>query len=183
MELKPIKQKVWKSGNSLVVTMDPVLCQALGIVEGDFVWLKIENVEKAEAIRVPTEFQQRRPILEATLERGMRIEIPLPYPRNREGEPSWRKYRLIPVTQKVRQFFPGYKIPFEVDSDTGTFDAYVSSAGKHTFAGDKTAGGYLKGSGLTRWFDDHPELESGDIILFELLEQDKKYKMYVRKRL
>ncbi len=181
MELKPIKRNVWKSGNSLVVTMDPVLCQALGISEGDFVWLKIEGVEKSGVIKGPTNISLQN-IQTELLEKGTRIEIELQYPRKLEGTPSWRKYRLIPISQKIRQFFPGYRVPFEVDSDIGTFDVYVTSAGKHTFAGDKNAGGYLKGNGLTRWFDSHPELHSSDVIVFELIDPAKKYKMYVRKQ-
>lgn len=182
MELQAIRQKVWRTGTSLNVTIDPVLCQALGISEGDFVWLKLENVEKSGAIKVQTESPPESPIAvtEPAPEKSARIEIRLPYPRTLEGEPSWKKYRLVPISQKIRHLFPGYKIPFEVDSDIGTFDAYVSSAVKSTFTGDKSAGSYLKGSGLTRWFDYHPELKPGDVVVFEIQENTKKYKLSLR---
>lgn len=181
MEPKPIKRNVWRSGNSLVVTIGPEICELFGISEGDFVWLKIENVEKAEYIKVSRDSGMRDDI-DAKTEKGTRVEIILPHSTSMDGVPSWRAYRLIPISEKIRSFFPGYKVPFEIETDNDVFDAHVSSASKYTFKGDKNAGRYLKGRGLTAWFDNNPELDSGDIIIFEIQEYGKRYKMYVRKQ-
>jgi hypothetical protein len=91
-----------------------------------------------------------------------------------------RTFRLVPIPKKVRTFFPGYKEYFELETDIGTIETRVTSAPKGTPIGDKHGGGYLQGN-LANWYKQHPNLEDGDFVRFEVIEPRKRYKLSIRK--
>lgn len=88
-----------------------------------------------------------------------------------------RKYALIPLSDDIRKFFPGYKISFIMKSDIGEIETKVTSAPKGTKIGDPDSGTYIQG-GLKPWYDFHKNLRDGDILVIEKLG-DKLYDLSV----
>lgn len=91
---------------------------------------------------------------------------------------SSRKWALIPIPRAKRHFFPGYKVYFDLETDTRAIRTRVTSAPKGTPVGDPEGGTYLQG-GLRHWYDSHPELKPGDRFRFEVLEPRKRYRLSV----
>lgn len=88
------------------------------------------------------------------------------------------RWALIPVPREKRRFFPGYKVYFDLETDTGVIKTRVTSAPKGTPVGDTDSGVYIQG-GLRPWYDSHPELKPGDRFRFEALEPGKRYRLSV----
>jgi len=91
---------------------------------------------------------------------------------------SPRKWALISIPREKRHFFPGYKVYFDLETDTGVIKTRVTSAPKGTPVGDKDSGVYIQG-GLRPWYDSHPELKPGDRLRFEALEPGKRYRLAI----
>ncbi|VVB92709.1 Type II/IV secretion system protein [uncultured archaeon] len=112
-----------------------------------------------------------------------KLEINLSPSRKSGEEALWKKSGRITITKKSRFFFPGYKVPFIIESDKGLLNVEINSARKGTAVGDPIAGKYLQGSDLQVWFHEHQELHPYDRMIFEIVEPGKKYKMYIKKKL
>lgn len=110
------------------------------------------------------------------------LEICLASPKKHGHQAAWRKSGRITISKKNRYFFPGYKVPFKIESDKGLLNVEINSAKKSTPAGDPAAGKYLQGDDLETWFNEHLELQPRDRVIFEAVEPGKKYKMYVKSR-
>jgi len=91
---------------------------------------------------------------------------------------SPRKWALIPVPRGKRRFFPGYKVYFDLETDTQAIRTRVTSAPKGTPVGDPNGGTCIQG-GLRPWFNSHSELKPGDKLRFEALEPGKRYRLSV----
>jgi len=91
---------------------------------------------------------------------------------------SPRRWALIPIPREKRSFFPGYKIYFDLETDTQAIRTRVTSAPKGTPMGDVNGGNYIMG-GLRPWFNSHSELKPGDRLRFEALEPGKRYRLSV----
>ena len=91
---------------------------------------------------------------------------------------SLRRWALIPVPRKKRRFFPGYKVYFDLETDTKAIRTRVTSAPKGTPVGDPNGGVYIQG-GLRPWYNSHSELKPGDRFRFEALEPGKRYRLSV----
>lgn len=91
---------------------------------------------------------------------------------------SPRKHALILVPRGRRGFFPGYKVYFDLETDTRAIRTRVTSAPEGTPVGDPNGGRYIQG-GLRPWYDNHSELRPGDRLRFEALEPGKRYKLSV----
>jgi len=126
------------------------------------------KIEKAPPI------EEKIPIIPT----GERIEIVL----GRMHTP--RKYSLIPLYLRMtaRRFFPGYKIPFILETDIGDVEVRVTSGKSGDQVGDPDAGKYIQGKGLKDWYNKHKELESGDVLIIEKTDKEKRYKLTLRKR-
>ena len=99
-----------------------------------------------------------------------RIEIPL-------NGISWRKYSLIPLPKQYRGYFPGYKIPFILETeDIGEITTKVTAAPKETLKGDPEAGSRIQG-GLKPWYDRHRELNEGNKLIIEVIESKRRYRL------
>ena len=85
-----------------------------------------------------------------------------------------RKWGLIPVPKEYRSFFPGYKVPFILDTDIGEIRTKVTSGSKGTKIGDPETGNYIQG-GLKPWYDRHRELKEGHKLVIEVIEPKKRY--------
>jgi len=91
---------------------------------------------------------------------------------------SPRTWALIPIPREKRRFFPGYKVYFDLETDTQALKTRVTSAPKGTPVGDPKGGSYIQGD-LRPWYKSHPELKSGDRLRFAALEPGKRYKLSV----
>lgn len=91
------------------------------------------------------------------------------------------KHNLIRFRKQDRNFFPGYKIPFILETDIGEITTKITSrSNKEAKVGDLQAGSYICG-GLKPWYDKHEELKEGDTLIIEVIESQKRYKLYVGK--
>ncbi len=88
-------------------------------------------------------------------------------------------YHVIYIPKKVRRFFPGYKLPFTLDTNIGEIRTYVASAPIGTHRGDPDAGVYIQ-SGLRNWVDNNkPRITDGTVVRLEAIEPGKRYKLYI----
>ena len=90
------------------------------------------------------------------------------------------KYALIPIPKEYRRFFPGYKVPFILETDIGEIMTKVTSAPIDSKPGDPDAGNYIQG-GLKPWYNKHRDLKEGDKLIIEVIEPKKRYRLYVEK--
>jgi phosphoglycolate phosphatase-like HAD superfamily hydrolase len=79
-----------------------------------------------------------------------------------------RKYNRILVLKDQMPFFPPVKEYFELLTDAGSFNAFLSSDRRI-----KTR------RALKSWFDKHPELRKGDRLMIERDASGKRYKLSV----
>ena len=93
---------------------------------------------------------------------------------------SPRRWALIHVPREKRRFFPGYKVYFDLETDTQAIRTRVTSAPKGTPVGDPNGGSYIQG-GLRPWYNSHSGLKLGDRFHFEALEPGKRYRLSVVK--
>ena len=107
--------------------------------------------------------------------------------------PSNIKYGIIELNNETREFFPGYRKQFILQTDIRLFVMHLSGSEKGTEIGS-VYGGYLshprprdikekffrqipdcrhhiKGS-FKRWYDEHPEIESEHYIRIYKLEEE-----------
>jgi len=96
------------------------------------------------------------------------------------SNPTCLNFHLFFVTKECRSFFPGYKVPFVLETDIGPIETCVSSAPKGTEKGNPTAGMYVQRK-LANWFRAHQELAVGSQIVVEALEPGKRYRLTINK--
>lgn len=90
------------------------------------------------------------------------------------------RWGLIPIGKKNRSLFPGYNVPFTLDTDIGELVTHVTSAPAGTRIGDPIAGSYIQGN-LKPWYNKHVELKDGDKLIIEILEPKRKYRLTIKK--
>ena len=89
------------------------------------------------------------------------------------------QYAIIPLPRDRRNFFPGYKIEFDMlTDDLGVLTSHVTSAPKGTPIGDRDGGKFVQG-GLRTWYDRHPELKAGARLVVEALVPGKRYRLSI----
>jgi len=90
-----------------------------------------------------------------------------------------KRWALIPIPKRKRRFFPGYKLPFVLETDLGEIRTHVTSASKGTRIGDPDGGASIQ-SKLRRWFNEHQaQLVDGVTLRIEALELGKRYKLSI----
>lgn len=95
---------------------------------------------------------------------------------------SFLDYKLIDIPSAHRSRFPGYRIPFRLATDIGTYDVKVTGAVGHPAAGDPSAGRFIKSvqrNGLADWFQRHNFLTLGDMLTISVLEPMRAYRLDV----
>jgi len=90
--------------------------------------------------------------------------------------PSCIKYHLFYIPKQRRRFFPGYNVPFKLETDIGQIETYVTSALAGTQVGDPDAGAYIQAK-LAGWYRQHPEMKVGDKVVFEVIEPMTRYRL------
>lgn len=92
---------------------------------------------------------------------------------------SWPRYTAIPIPDGEREFFPGYKEPFILETDIGQIETHVASGPKGTRKGHPTAGEYFT-KNIYKWQREHPEIKGGDIVIVKKLK-GKRYRLKMPK--
>ena len=144
---------------------------------------EVMNELKKKAIDLELVFSTPNEVLRAVLglhkqdniifDKFVDIEIKNPH--------SPQNFHVIPIPKRIRRFFPGYKLPFILETDIGEIRTYVSSAPQGTHIGDPDRGAYMQ-SGLKKWFDTHKtQITSGTIFRIQVLEPGKRYKLSINK--
>jgi len=86
------------------------------------------------------------------------------------------KWKLVKIPKKFRPLFPGYKVPFTLETNVGEIETYMVGGYSSKKKGDLAAGrGFSKG--LSKWFK-HNDVKEGDILVIEIIEPHKRYKLY-----
>jgi hypothetical protein len=91
-----------------------------------------------------------------------KVEITLP-DRLSADEPTWKKYKLVPVPRDVRTFFPEYKTDFIIRTPRGEFISSIASA--NDAETDPYRGGYIS-KGMSGFHKAHRDLKPGDVLVF-----------------
>jgi hypothetical protein len=89
---------------------------------------------------------------------------------------SFIKFHLFVIPPESRNLFPGYKIPFVLETDIGLIQTYVSSAKSGTPVGDLKAGRYFQ-SKLSNWYRAHTYIKVGDKVRITIIEPMKRYRL------
>ncbi len=92
--------------------------------------------------------------------------------------PSNIKFHHFYIPKGRRNFFPGYKISFELETDTGIINTWVSSAPAGSQVGDPNAGVYIQAN-LAKWYKAHPTIKVGDKVRISVIESMKKYRLEI----
>lgn len=86
-------------------------------------------------------------------------------------------YSLIPLSNSIRTFFPGYKVSFTMETVSGDIQTQVTSGSDGAKLGAPDEGRYVQG-GLTEWFRRHKrEIESGLCLRIRQVERGKHYRL------
>ncbi|MHA1196933.1 MAG: type I restriction endonuclease [Promethearchaeota archaeon] len=107
------------------------------------------------------------------------IDIILP-PAQKADNPYWRKYNLIPIFSDHRTFFPGYKVPFTLETDFGEITTWVTGGRRDDTVGDPRAGIFIS-TGITDLYRRFPDLKPGDTLRIIKLEENR-YRLEVIKK-
>jgi hypothetical protein len=89
-------------------------------------------------------------------------------------------FHLFRIPKGKRQFFPGFRIPFTLETDIGELETYVVSARAGTQVGDPNAGDYFQAH-LAKWYRQHSTIKVGDKIIITVIEPMKKYRLEIVK--
>jgi hypothetical protein len=122
------------------------------------------------------------PLYEAPLKKQATVE---PAKISPEGElsiivkPAYLKYKYIPIFRECRSWFPGFKVPFGLETDRGTFQVDITDAYPSRWQqGDMNSTAEMRGLG--KWFQEHRgDLKLGDNLVIEVIEPMKRYRLKI----
>ena len=89
---------------------------------------------------------------------------------------SFINFHIFRIPKGKRQFFPGFRVPFTLETDIGERQTYVVSAKAGTKVGDPNAGDYFQAN-LAQWYRQHPTIRVGDKVKITAIEPMKKYRL------
>ncbi|MBC8466705.1 MAG: hypothetical protein H8D55_02590 [Deltaproteobacteria bacterium] len=92
-----------------------------------------------------------------------------------------RSYSVITFPPEHRRFFPGYKIPFILQTDMGDIETQVASGTSRSEIGDPDEGKYFS-KNLKPWVRGHlNEIEEGGLVTIESVEPGQIYRLSVKR--
>jgi hypothetical protein len=91
---------------------------------------------------------------------------------------SFGRFHRLRIPENRRTFFPGYKIPFKIETDTGEIETCVCSARSGTQLGDRAAGRYIEVN-LTHWLKKHSGTKVGDTVVLIAVEPLRRYRLAI----
>ena len=83
-------------------------------------------------------------------------------------------YHYLDIPLEIRSAFPADKVRFTLETTAGQIHTNV--------AGTVASGPYIQRN-LKEWFDAHPNLKTGDVVSFTVIEPMKRYHLELEKRL
>jgi hypothetical protein len=86
------------------------------------------------------------------------------------------KYNFVYVQKRFRRLFPGYKVPFILETNVGKIETYITGGYATDKVGDPDVGHYFT-KGLSKWYK-HNDIKEGDTVIIEVIEPNKRYKLY-----
>ena len=94
-------------------------------------------------------------------------------------QPAYLK-GYIHIPQKHRSKFPGFKVPFELETNIGIFQVCIEDA---NLPADRPRGSMQSKNPeirrLRKWFKAHPELKPRDKLIIECIEPMKRYRLKI----
>ncbi|GAI33969.1 unnamed protein product, partial [marine sediment metagenome] len=75
-------------------------------------------------------------------------------------------YHYIDIDMSIRSCFPADKVRFTLETTAGKIDTNI--------VGTSSSSPYIQRN-LKKWFDAHPDLKTGDVVSFTVIEPMKKY--------
>ena len=91
---------------------------------------------------------------------------------------SFGRFHRLRIPDGRRTFFPGFKIPFKIESGMGEIETNVSSARSGTQIGDRASGRYIEVN-LTDWLKKNPGTNVGDTVVLVAIEPLKRYRLTI----
>ena len=94
-------------------------------------------------------------------------------------KPAHIKYEYLPILQKYRSLFPGFKMPFSLETDIGMIvtGVYSGYPAKWRLGDMNSDASFYKG--LDKWFEAHSQLKPGDELIIEAIEPMKRYRLKI----
>lgn len=123
---------------------------------------------------VPGESEKMLPVRVEDIKSGYEFQIKI-------TSSTPMRFKLIYIPKHYRRLFPGYKIPFTLETPMGNIEARVVSAPRDTPIGDPDAGAYIKPiqrGGLFPLFEKY-DLRIGNGFRIKILEPYRKYKLEI----
>jgi len=92
-------------------------------------------------------------------------------------QPAHIEHEYLPIFQKYRDLFPGFREPFELETDIGVIETSVYGMHpKNWREGDMNSNAEFH-KGLGKWFRAHPELKPGNNLVIQVIELMKRYRL------
>ena len=125
-----------------------------------------------EGVGLPVHAHLFEPLYKTPLQTPSELEIDI--------RSSNIKYGHLRIPKGSRHFFPGYKTPFDLETDTGVIKTWVSYA-RGAQVGDPNKGRLIRAN-LAKWYRKHPAIKVGDKVRLTVIESMKKYNLEVVKQ-
>ena len=91
-------------------------------------------------------------------------------------KPAHMRYGYLHIPQEYRVLFPGFKMPFKVETCRGVFEAYITDTNPSRWQqGDMNSSANIHG--LREWFKTHTQIKTGDSLVIESIEPLKLYRL------
>lgn len=86
----------------------------------------------------------------------------------------------VRIFRRNRHLFPGFRVPFDLETDIGTFPVRVLDSGASVPVRQLREGTQNPDAeihGLREWFEAHPQINVGDKLVVEVIEPMKRYRL------
>lgn len=151
-----------------------------------------EDLQDKMTDRLPFVLEDIQPVMENGLLKELKFEIGLFDETSNEETSIIQKnrkkiiekklpqasldYKFIGVPREFRNLFPGYKIPFILETNVGELETYIVGDSSSKI-GDGAAGTFIS-KGMTKWFKHNSDIKPGDKVVIEVIDPGKRYKLY-----
>lgn len=90
--------------------------------------------------------------------------------------PSSRKYNLIVLHREVSDYFPGFRVPFDITYKDDTISTWRVCSSKPGVKIGENQGNYIS-KGIKAFFRRHENLASANTLTFRVNEPGKRYEI------
>ncbi len=168
-----LREALKKYTQKKVVEFRTFVSEGVGLPVHAHLFEPVYTYVPAAIVVTPLTTPSPKPTMPPIIGAGDELEIVI---RN----PSFINFHIFQIPKGRRQFLPGYKVPFTLETDIGEVQTYVVSAKAGTQVGDPNAG-YFFQAGLAEWYRQHPTIRVGDKVKITAVEPMKKYRLEIVK--